>query len=235
MLIWSLLLAHAEDSRGARLAALRAEVETLRSSHRRDSAELDARLASIERARSDAEVALSTEQLALRRLQSELDEQRTSLGTDATPYAVLEPALLAGVAGLRSHIERALPFRQPERLSALDTLAGQIRSQTLPPDKALARLWQAVEDELALQRENALDRQVVTLEGEERLVSVARLGMVALYYRTDAGETGWWQDGDWVRAPDRRSRAQIDELFTALERKIRIGWFELPGLPEHTP
>ena len=39
-----------------------------------------------------------------------------------------------------------------------------------------------------------------------------------------------------TRATGRTERAQIDDLFTALEQRIRTGWFELPGgFPKVTP
>lgn len=229
---WFLLtFALAEDSRGARLAELRAEVETLRAEVRRDRDDLDARVASLERARSEAEVALASEKLALGRLQADLARERETLGDGADPYAVLVPELKAGIGRLRASIQASLPYRQQERLDALAELEAQIDGGTLPPDKAMTRVWQFVEDELALQKENGIDRQVITLEGEEVLVDVVRLGMVALYFRTEDGQTGWWSNGAWKRASTREERAAIDELFTAVERKIRVGWFELPGFP----
>lgn len=234
MLVLLFLLAHADDSRGARLAELRAEVAELRATVRRDQADLDARLSSIGLARSEAEVALASEDLALERLRADLARQQEQVeGED--PYRVLIPTVTAGIARLRDRIEGGLPFRKAERLASLQELELGLQSGRVPPDKAATRLWQAVEDELALTRENAIDRQVIDLDGSERLVEVARLGMLALYFRAEDGTVGWWADGAWTVATDRSERAHVDELFTALDRRIRTGWFDLPGMPEHTP
>ncbi|MCB9694164.1 MAG: DUF3450 family protein [Alphaproteobacteria bacterium] len=232
--VLALFAAHAEDTRGARLAGLRAEVAALRADVQRDQADLDARLAALSLARSEAEVALSSEELALERLRADLARQREEVAGE-DPYAVLAPVVRAGVDRLRDRIRAGLPFRQAERLASLDELAAGLDSGTVPPDKAATRLWQAVEDELALTRENALDRQVVTIDGQERLVAVARLGMLALYFRADDGTVGWWDGQGWTVATERLDRARVDELFTALDRRIRTGWFDLPGIPEATP
>ena len=86
-----------EPSRGERLAALRAEVETLRAEVRRERDDVDARVSSLERARSEAEVALASEKLALGRLQADLAREKETLGDGTDPCAVLAPELKAGI------------------------------------------------------------------------------------------------------------------------------------------
>lgn len=230
-ILLTVALAQEPASRGERLAALRAEVETLRAQVRRERDDVDARVSSLERARSEAEVALASEKLALGRLQADLVRERETLGDGTDPYAVLVPELKAGIGRLRASIEAGLPYRRQERLDALAELEAQIEGATLAPDRAMTRLWQFVEDELALQKENGIDRQVIALDGDEVLVDVVRLGMIALYFRTEDGRMGWADGDTWKRADRREDRAAIEELFTSVERKIRVGWFELPGFP----
>lgn len=238
MLVLTLLLsAYAEDDRGTRLAALRTEVDTLRDDVRRERAALDARLGALQSARADVDLEISRETLALERLQLALDDAQKSSRATEGQYDALIPVLTSGILALRGTIEAGLPFRRAERLAALAELETALTTGSTPPDKVASRLWQQVEDELSLARENAVDRQVIVLDGQEHLSDVARLGMVALYFRTPTGEVGWAErDGRWTRATGRTERAQIDELFTALEQRTRTGWFELPGgLPEVTP
>ena len=89
-----------------------------------------------------------------------------------------------------------------------------------------------MEDERRLGRENGVDRQTITLKGQEVMVEVARLGMVALYYRSPTGEIGRaTREADgwtWNTIADRNGRSQVNELFNALTRGVRTGWFELP-------
>ena len=60
--------------------------------------------------------------------------------------------------------------------------------------------------------------------------------MVAMYFRADDGRMGWvvrdelgW---NWLPTHDIEQQRQIAVLFDALEKQIRTGWFELPGLPK---
>ncbi|MCB9676887.1 MAG: DUF3450 family protein [Alphaproteobacteria bacterium] len=228
------LVASAEDTRGARLAELRAEVETLRAEVARERTDLDARLEDLDVRRREIELEADRERLALERLQLTVKGAREEAGTSDGRFDGLKPVVLEGIASLRARVQGGLPYRRTERLGALDELETQTRSDAITPDKAASRLWQIVEDELALSRENTVDRQVIAVDGEERLADVARLGMVALYWRTEDGACGWAErDGSFAKASTRTEKAQIDELFTALERRMRTGWFDLPGgLPE---
>jgi hypothetical protein len=226
----------ASTDRATRLAALRAEVETLRADVARDRADLDARLADLDVRKREIELEADRERLALERLQLTVQGTREEAGDADGRFDGLKPVLLSGIATLRARIEAGLPYRLSERLASLEQLETQVRSDELSPDRGASRLWQLVEDELALSKENAIDRQVISLDGDERLVDVARLGMVAMYWKSEDGENGWAERTDagfvWKRSENRTQRAQIDALFEALERRIRTGFFELPAFPE---
>ena len=103
----------------------------------------------------------------------------------------------------------------------------------MTPESAAARLWAFVEDELRLSRENALDRQVIPLPEGEVLAEVARLGMVALYFRTDGGLTGAAvpRDGGyaWEVITDRDDQKAVAALFEKLRHGVRTGAFTLPN------
>ena len=107
----------------------------------------------------------------------------------------------------------------------------------MSPQKASSRLWAFVEDELRLTRENGLYRQTITLASDELLVDVARVGMVAMYFKTDDGRYGRTVNngGAWSYelVQDKESQKQIEGLFDAFKKNIRVGFFELPNaLPE---
>ena len=72
---------------------------------------------------------------------------------------------MAGIDTLVAQIQRGLPFRQSERIDALTQLRAQVEGKLIDPRTAVGRVWQAVEDELRLGRENILDRQVITVDG----------------------------------------------------------------------
>jgi hypothetical protein len=76
-----------------------------------------------------------------------------------------------------------------------------------------------------------MDRQVIAVDGQERLVDVAHVGMVALYARDGhrflqaiRSDGGW----TWQQTADPQG---IAGLFDALDKQVNSGFFTLPGLP----
>ena len=71
------------------------------------------------------------------------------------------------------------------------------------------------------------------MDGEETLVDVARLGMIAMYYRTPEGTYGQAiPDGDswsWSPVTGSEDAMQVADLFDALSQGIRVGAFTLPN------
>ena len=232
--------AHASDTdRSTRLATLRGEVEALHHELTLDKAALPSRLQTLDLARTELEIQIRQEELALAQLRLQLDEERAAASQGGEAHDVLLPAIEDGAEALLSAIDAGIPYRVAERRQAVEELLVQVRGGTLPPAKASNRLWQTFEDELRLGRENTVDRQTIELDGEEVLVDVARLGLVAIFYQTAAGEVGWAEataDGyRWVPAPNREAKGHVLQLFDGLGKQIRVGRFTVPNvLPEVT-
>ncbi|MCB9663021.1 MAG: DUF3450 family protein [Alphaproteobacteria bacterium] len=239
--VWSALPARAEDAAqlARQLARLRGEVEQLSETLELEQEALRSDLRSFELRKAELEARIRQEELQLGEVERQVEAQREVLASDDVAGAVLTPVVSEALAGLRVRVEGGLPYRVGERLAAVDGLADQVGAGTLDVRKALGRSWQLVEDELRLTRENVLDRQVIVLDGEERLVDVARLGMVAIFFRTDDERVGravregaGWR---WVELTDAGDVTLLLELFDALTKQVRVGWFDLPwALPEVT-
>ncbi|MEM1010181.1 MAG: DUF3450 family protein [Myxococcota bacterium] len=96
-------------------------------------------------------------------------------------------------------------------------------------------MWQALEDELRLGRENGLYKQVVVLEGRSKRVEVARVGMVMLFVKTSGGQYGAAHcvKGKWhfllYTEAQRRARRQVAQLFDGFKKQIRTGYWSLPN------
>jgi hypothetical protein len=215
-----------------RLAALRSEVETLNDAVQADKDELRGELRALEAQKVDLEVQLRRQELRLERLLDEEASLRAKIRDGGDGSGELAAAVQRGIAELRATVETGLPFKQEDRLAALDELARQLDESALPVEQLAARLWAFAEDERRLRRENVLERQLAVIDGEETLVDVARLGMIGMYWRSPDGSlgqvrrtsSGW----EWAVLDDSRARTQVDALFGALERGIRTGWFPLP-------
>lgn len=219
--------------RAERLAELRGEVESLQHEVTMDKGDMRTRLSALEAARTNLELQLRQEELRSQQLTIQIDKERALASEEGTVNEVLAPAVSAGLEAIVPVIEGGIPYRVPERLAAVEQLKIGLQGGTLAAPRAASRLWSLYEDELRLGRENAIDRQTITLDGQQLLVDVARLGMVSLCFRTADGDHGWAERTSggwaWVRAQTRAERQQIQQLFDALEKQIRVGWFEIPG------
>ncbi len=219
------------------LAELRTSVEDLSQTldTERDALRTDLRASELRR--TELETQIRQEELRVAELQRELDRQRAAVMADATAYETLAPTVIAGLDRLIAQVKSGLPYRLDERVAALTTVRDQVAGKLVDPRVAVGRVWQSIEDELRLGRENVLDRQVITVGGQEMFVQVARLGMVAMYFRTEDGKVGVVQrDGaTWSNRvlDDPQDALRATGLFSSMDKQQRVGWFELPfALPE---
>lgn len=220
------------EARAARLAALRQEIAALQEEIAEDKDELDVTLRALNAQRVDLDVQVRREELRVAALDSELARLVEANARDAGLEDAVRPALDAAFARARTAVAAGLPYRVAERTAAIDDLARQVAVGELSPTKGIGRLWAFLEDELRLTRENVLDRQVVPLPTGDTLAEVARLGMVAMYFRTTDGQVGHTvrtADGwSWTTVDGATDVRRVEALFEALAKGIRIGWFELP-------
>ena len=180
-------------------------------------------------------------ELALRRAEAQLadarqrhaDAQREEQRAIDRQKARVD-GLLEAFRRLESMVRTGLPFRVEERLEALSELRADVRSGRLPPDPGTVRLWRLVRDELRLSETAGLGREVLEIDGERRLVEVARLGMVALLFRLPEGGTGYLRrvEGEGYRpvpAASSREQAAIESVFASLSSGRDPGRLEVPA------
>lgn len=236
--VLSLLIPLAVQAKGLeqmarQLAELRAEVDRLqqeleqaKGDHRQKLEAAGAQIAQLEAEKRRQE-------LALEKLQSELEALRQKAPATPSGDAELAKSLEQGVAVLRQYIETSLPFKHAERLQALNHFEAKLQAGTAPPKKLANELWALVEDELRLTRENGLYQQIIPLEGASALVEVAKLGMVMLFFKTPDGRYGLAQrEGDgwhYATVSQTDDQARIAGLMESLRKQIRQGYFELPN------
>jgi len=214
------------------LVALRAEVQDLSETLDEERARHRDRMQRL--ARQEAELAGESERnrSRLRELEGDLAEYREQLERAGANDEELTPAVLAAADTLRQRIEAGLPFKRTERRKAVTEIAEDLRAGAIPPQDAVKKLWALAETELRMTRENSIHSQTIELAGEETLVDVARVGMVALYFRTRDGRFGAAlpQGEGWTFSTytDGARADQVEKLFTDLEKQIRTGHFTLP-------
>ncbi len=222
------------------LTRLRGEVEELSEQLTTQKADARNELQALARQQAELQGELDRERVRLEKLRAAVARKREQVDQTTQQGAALAPVFDAGLAAMRAHVERSLPFRRRERLAELDKLAAQRDSGVLSAPRALARLWGFVEDELRMTRENAMFQQTIELDGTERLADVVRVGMVMLFFRTLEGDVGHallTADGwRFVRVDGAAGRKQVRGLFDSFKKQIRTGLFHLPNaLPTTGP
>ena len=215
------------------LGALRAEVDTLAESI--DAAGAAARASSRSTAAQVAELELQIQRAELRARRLARDAAAAGEGAASLEAArvALDPVLAGALERAGASIKAGLPFKREERLERLEAIERELRAGAIPPERAAARLWSFLEDEGRMARESGLYKQTVSIEGREVLADVARIGMVALYFRAADGRAGYVRrDGESWRGEvldDAASNEAIAALFSAFGRGIRVGSFRLPN------
>lgn len=216
-----------------RLIQARAQVEELQSELDIEREEHKGRMAYLSAQKTELEANQQREELRIRQLEQELDKLRTDAEAAGADAESLQPIVLTTVESLRSVVMQSIPFKRQDRLAELDEVVAQLEAGVSTPQRSINRLWAFVEDELRISRENAIYSQTIQLNGQPVLADVAKLGSVALYFRTRDNrfglarpEQGNWS---WQIVDSANQQEQIETLFDALRKQIRQGYFELPN------
>ena len=220
------------DALAQGLIRLRGEVEQLNSELELLREEQRTTLAALNAQKAELTAAADRQRLVARQARQKLDPQQSESAAAGIAGDTLKPVLLTAIAALSTHIGSGLPFKLEERLGEIEAFRTQIENGTLPPQRAVNRLWAFYEDEFRLTRDNSLHHQTIALGDERMLADVAKLGSMALYFRTADGRIGQAQrqGSEWrfVVLDDETARVQVLALFDALGKQIRQGYFELP-------
>jgi len=217
--------------RAEELAALRTEVQRLTEALELEQEAVRRDLQHAELRKVELSSSIRSEQRRLDELERAVEQAKALIEGAGTDASALTLVLGETLRDLKGRVAGGLPYRVDERIGSIESLQDRIAQGELDPRKAASRVWQLLEDEMRLNRENGMDRQVVMFGGEETFVDVARVGMVALYFRTHDGRYGQAipaADGWTYQLATADQHASLEAFFDALERQIRVGWFTLP-------
>lgn len=215
------------------LTGLRAEVEGLSDAISAAKTDTQGQLRSLSTQKTELEAQIQREELRLKQLRLQKTKLVEEVARGNAAKDALEPTVLASVARVREGVERSLPFKRAGRIAELDKIEKQLTDGLLRPEKAAARLWQFAEDELRLTRESGIYQQTIEVDGDEILADVARLGMVAMYFRTADDRVGRIAriGGQWrtEQFTDEARKAHVLALFEHFKKGIRQGFFTIPN------
>lgn len=215
------------------LVEIRQEIEAL---HNEISFEKDAyndKLRSYANQKSDLDVRISRAELNNKDLQRELEKLASINQQKNQAQEVITPVLEDAIAQLRESIKDSLPFKLSQRLQALDEIEQRLNGNIISPNKAANQLWAYVEDELMLGKSSGIYNETITIDGQEKLVKVLRIGKIAMFFKTQNDNFGVIKrdSGQWRQSTieNRDNIAQLENLFDSFAKNIRNGQFTVPN------
>jgi hypothetical protein len=216
-----------------KIVHLRAEVEMLNSEIEADKQESKAKLKSLYLQKAELEAEIQRELMRIKQLKKQMAEMRKQISDSSVGREELMRVVQTHIDHLLVHVKESLPFKTQQRVSELEKLKKSLQLKEASPHKVAGKLWSFVEDEFRLSREIGLHRQVISIEGKEQLVDVAKVGMVYMYYRTPDFKYGYAYQSlsGWQFAPFKSSGNQklAAVVFDNFKKRIRVGEFELPS------
>ena len=182
--------------------------------------------------KNGADSAIKNENIVLANLREDLLNNKQLIMEVGADKETIRQALLIEVEKLENYIANGLPFKVTDRMKSLERYENNLNAGVLSSHKAANTLWSLVEDELKLARSNGIYRQSINIDGKEHLAHVVKLGMVMMYFRVGEESYGMFRKNgnQWVAEvrQDSKDVEQIEKLFSALEKQIHVGYFELP-------
>lgn len=228
---------NADAELARRLSAMRAELEDLSTKLSDKSDELRDDLRTYSRQKVELEMEVQREQTRLQKMRAAIAATQAEVEKKKAAHSSLDPAFARALGAVRAYVGGTLPFRTGERLAELDEIEHQLKANLLTPQRAFARLWGFVEDELRLTRESGLYRQTIEADKKQQLADVVRIGMMMLFFRTSDEQYGYAvRSGDgwsYRTEQDVENRKRIRTLFQDFQKQISVGYFELPNALAH--
>jgi len=216
-----------------KLAGMRAEVETLSNELELEKQKLKNELDSLAQQKSELDVQIEKERLRIQEIKASIERRREEIAKQSVSGEELKPLVNEAIGQAEVLVKDSLPFRTSERIDELGKIRSRMDEGLMRPEKAASLLWAFMEDELRLTRECALDKQIIVVDGREQLAEVARVGMVMLFFRTNAGRYGKAvkrQDAwEYEVFSDSTANEQTALLFDSFRKQVRVGYFELPN------
>lgn len=233
------LAADGIDQLSERLIAMRSKVDALHERVNQKKEALRLKVSRYAQEKAELEGSVHKQRLALKQLEQDLAQTKAKIAGSNQKEQGLTPIVEQSLVALQSYVAASLPFKHNDRTKALGELAGQVKAGLLPPRRALIKTWSFLEDELRLTKEIGMYRDVLSINGKQELVDVAKLGMVAMFYRTQQGKIGSVrrEGGEtWAVTPlsGTEHEPQIIALFDALTAQNKSGYFTLPALVAST-
>lgn len=215
-----------------KIVTLRGEVEYLSSTLNSTKEELSLNLRSKGQQISQIESQIVQEEIKQKEMLKKISAAQTRLKQQGVDEK-LQDTIMNSITNLKEYIQTGIPFKILERLASINSILEQLVSKSIAPELAFSKLWSAIEDELRLTHENAIHRDTVMIHNEEHLATVAKLGLMHMYFQTVDGKVGSLvknMNGAYefkIETENKRINL-INELLDGLKKQIRQGQYVIP-------
>ncbi|MDA3946687.1 MAG: DUF3450 family protein [Helicobacteraceae bacterium] len=233
MLIAGTSLMANSDNMAESLMKLRAEVEQLDSSIADEKDAFKGSMKSLRMQKNDLEALIAREDLRIKQLNAEMSKVKKEVKEAGKNSVGLKPLVLDALAMLEKEIQAQIPFKTVDRVADIQRIQTQLENDEVTAQKALALAWNTYGDAIRMSKENGIFKQTITLNGQDRLAEVARVGTMMMYFKTPNDEMGYVvkEQAGWTykQVLDKTQKDQIASLFDAFKKQIRTGYFTLPN------
>jgi hypothetical protein len=182
---------------------------------------------------SDNEAQINRQVTSLKLTQQNIEKMQKDLEALGSATVDLKPVVNEALAALEKDIKAGIPFKVEERIAGLQQIKDDLKNGNISQEKALALTWASYDDALRLTKEIGQFKQEITLDGKATMAKIAKVGSVMMFFATPDDRVGYVKkDGEkysYVVAADTVERDQIIDLFDALQKQIRTGYFTLPN------
>ena len=233
LLLSTTILSANSENMAESLMKIRSEVEKLDNEISDEKYEYKSYMKSLLRQKDDLEAIISREDLKIKQIQQELTKVKKEIKEAGKNSVGLKPLLIEALDNLVNNINNSIPFKTKDRVADINKIKEQIQNDLVTPQKGLALTWNAYGDALRLTKENGIFKQTIILNGQEKLVEVARLGTMMMYFKSPDKSVGYVtkDSNGWYykEVVSKEEQEQIINLFDSFKKQIRTGYFTLPN------
>ena len=229
----TMLNAANDDNMIKSIMELRSQVEALYTQIDDNKEAYRAQMKSYALQASDNEAQINRQETSLKLTQQNIEKTEKKLEVLGSATVDIKPVVTDALDALEQEIKAGIPFKVEERIAGLHQIKDDLKNGNISQEKALALTWASYDDALRLTKEIGQFKQEITLDGKATMAKIAKVGSVMMFFATPDDRIGYVkQEGDtysYIVATDSIERDQIIDLFDALQKQIRTGYFTLPN------
>jgi len=220
------------EAMAKRVIELRQDVEILNEDYKNEKEDVVGKLKAYTVQRAELEIQIRGEDIRHRQLTEKIARIRQSVEETSVLSESLIPVFQEYSDRLGEYISSDSPVHRTARTTALFELRKDMETKSISSLKALQLLWALYEDERRLARETTISKNTISIDGEMKLATLAKVGSLFVFFQSEDGRVGlasatqgWgFQSFPQGGAKEQQALAFLD----ALKKQIRQGYFELP-------